>query len=147
MKIIKNFEEFIKEGIVNRISIDSNRINNFLLESERKFFSLNKLIKCLGINDENANDYVEYCYNILMLLIRANMLKKGYSSSGKGAHEAEVAFARNLNLNEAEISFLDQLRYFRNGILYYGKRFDKEYAEKVIKFTKKISSSLKKALK
>ena len=33
---------------------------------------------------------------------------------------------------------MTQLRYFRNGILYYGKTFDSEYAEKVIDFTKKI---------
>ena len=101
----------------------------------------------MGIDDDNANDYVEYCYNIIMFLIRSKMFKSGYSSSGKGAHEAEVAFTRNLGFNDAEIKFLDQLRYFRNGILYYGKSFDKEYAEKVIDFTKRIYQKLKGLLK
>ncbi|MGE0793454.1 MAG: HEPN domain-containing protein [Candidatus Woesearchaeota archaeon] len=138
MKVVKKFEEFIDEGIVKRISPDINRSENLLQESEKKYKLLNNNISKLGIDDDNANDFVEYCYNIIMFFIRAKMLEEGYSSSGQGAHEAEVAFARNLNLSEVEIEFLDQLRFFRNGILYYGKQFDKEYAEKVIKFTKEF---------
>jgi hypothetical protein len=90
----------------------------------------------MGVNDENANDYIEDCYNVLIYLIRAKMLKKGYSSSGQGAHEAEVAFSKELGFNNVEVQLLNQLRYFRNGIMYYGKRFDREYAEKIIGFTK-----------
>ncbi len=81
-----------------------------------------------------------------MFLIRAKLFAEGYSSSGQGAHEAEVAFARNLKFTEKEIEFLDQLRYLRNGILYYGKRVDKEYADKVIEFTKKKYFDLRKIL-
>jgi hypothetical protein len=66
------------------------------------------------------------------------MLEQGYVSSGQGAHEAEVAFTRNLGFTENNVQLLDQLRYFRNGILYYGKRFDKEYAERIILFTKTV---------
>ncbi|MBT4434019.1 hypothetical protein HOD05_02260, partial [Candidatus Woesearchaeota archaeon] len=39
---------------------------------------------------------------------------------------------------DSEIDFADQLRYFRNGILYYGKTFDEEYAHKVIDFLEKV---------
>jgi len=144
MRIIKSFEEFIKEGIVKKISPDKQRAENLFLESERKFGLLQKTIKNMGIDDNNANDYVEYCYNIIMFLIRAKMLEQGYTSSGQGAHEAEVAFARNTGFGESEIQLLDQLRYFRNGILYYGKRFDKEYAEQIIEFTEKIQNKLGK---
>lgn len=136
MKVVKKFEEFINEGIVKRISPNINRSENLLQESEKKFHLLEKNISKLGVDDDNANDFVEYCYNIIMFFIRAKMLEEGYSSSGQGAHEAEVAFARELNFSEAQIEFLDQLRYFRNGILYYGKQFDAEYALKVIEFTK-----------
>lgn len=136
MKVVKKFEEFINEGIVKRISPNINRSENLLQESEKKFHLLEKNISKLGVDDDNANDFVEYCYNIVMFFIRAKMLEEGYSSSGQGAHEAEVAFARELDFSEAQIEFLDQLRYFRNGILYYGKQFDAEYAEKVIEFTK-----------
>ncbi len=144
MKIVRSFEEFIKEGIIKKISPDRQRAENLFLESERKFSLLQKTIKNMGIDDNNANDYVEYCYNIIMFLLRAKMLEQGYTGSGQGAHEAEVAFARNIDFSESEVQFLDQLRYFRNGILYYGKRFDKEYANQTIKFTKKIYKFLKK---
>lgn len=138
MKVIKSFEDFIKEGIVNKVSVDMQRAKNLFCEAERKFNFLREIIEHSGITDNNANDYVEYCYNIMMFLIRAKMCEQGYTSSGQGAHEADVSFTKNLGLSEVEVQFLDQLRYFRNGILYYGKRFDKEYAEKVIEFTTKI---------
>jgi hypothetical protein len=135
--MIKDFEYFIREGTVKKISKDKQRAENLYEESKRKFKSLQKTTEKMGIDDENANDYIEDCYNILIFLIRAKMLERGYSSSGQGAHEAEVAFSKEIGFNENEILLLDKLRYFRNGILYYGKRFDKEYAVKVINFTKK----------
>ena len=136
--MIKTFEEYINEGIVKKITPDIERSKNLEMESERKLKLLNEQISKIKINDENANDYVEYCYNTIMFKIRSQMLKQGFNSSGRGAHEAEVSYARKIKFKESEINLLDQLKYFRNGILYYGKRFDKEYAEKITKFTKQI---------
>lgn len=116
--------------------MNKERAKNLLLESERKMNSLKENIDKVGIHDNNANDYVEYCYDILMFLIRSKLFLEGYSSSGHGAHEAEVSYVKELGFNENDTRFLNQLRYFRNRILYYGKRFDKEYAEKVVEFTK-----------
>ena len=139
---MKDFEEYIEEGVARKITPDMERSKSLLEESRRKYDSLLTNIEKLGIDDDNANDYVEYCYNIILFLIRSRMLKHGYKTSGEGAHEAEVSFSSKLGSSESEIRFLDQLRYFRNGILYYGKRFDKEYALMVIKFTKKIFKRL-----
>ena len=136
MRSVKFFEEFIDDGIIKKVSVDKERAKSLILESERKMKSLNENIDKIGIKDDNANDYVEYCYDILMFLIRARLYSLGYSSRGQGAHEAEVSFARNMGFGETEVQFLNQLRYFRNGILYYGTRLDKEYAEKVLEFTK-----------
>lgn len=71
------------------------------------------------------------------------MYLEGYSSSSKGAHEGEIAFTQTMDFSDSEIHFLDQLRYFRNSILYYGKQFDAEYVEKVIEFTETIYNRLK----
>ena len=142
MRAIKLFEEYLEEDVVKKVSPDFQRAEHLENESKRKFHLLKENISKLGVGDENANDYVEYCYNIIIFLIRSKMFKKGYASSGQGAHEAEVAFTRKLGLNDFELELLDQLRYFRNGILYYGKRFDKEYAEKIIDFTKKAYQKL-----
>ncbi|MCK5042556.1 MAG: hypothetical protein KAR51_00880 [Candidatus Aenigmarchaeota archaeon] len=135
MRYVKPFEEFIKDKIIKKVTADKERARSLILESERKLNSLNENVEKIGVKDANANDYAEYCYDIIMFLIRARLYSEGYTSRGLGAHEAEVSFARYMGFNEKDILFLDQLRYFRNGILYYGKRLDKEYAEKVLEFT------------
>ena len=93
---------------------------------------------------DNANDFAEHCYDILLLLVRAKLYTAGYSAAGQGAHEAEVAYLRLLKFAEADVRFMDQLRYLRNGILYYGKQVDREYAEKVIAFTKRLQPGLRR---
>ena len=143
MKVLKPFGEYLRERIAQRGVVDNNRAQSLLLEAERKWENLHKNVQKVGVDAGNANDYVEYCYDILLFLIRAALYKKGYSCSGLGAHEAEIAFARNLRCSEQEVQFLDELRFFRNGILYYGKRFDAEYAQKVIAFTLKNYGKLK----
>lgn len=136
MKAIRNFDEFIKEGIVKLQSPDTPRAEFLIKEAEQSYAYLLKLIEKIGISEENANDYVKKCYDILMELIRAKLLLRGYNASGSGAHEAEVSFLRILGYSEKEVQFADQIRFFRNGMLYYGTILDKEYAEKVISFTK-----------
>ena len=69
-----------------------------------------------------------------MSLIRAKLLNKGYYSSGSFAHEAELSFLIELNFSENDIGFMNELRYLRNGVIYYGKILDKEYCEKVLEF-------------
>ena len=46
--------------------------------------------------------------------------------------------------SEGEISFLNDLRHFRNSATYYGKILNKEYAEKAHDFMNKIIGKLKK---
>ncbi len=147
MKYLKPFEEFINEGIVKKVIADKSRAKSLILESERKFISLREQLEKIGIKDENANDYVEDCYNIIMPLIRAKMLLVGYNSSGSGAHEAEVVYMKLLGFEEKDVHFANQIRFFRNGILYYGKQFDAEYGNKVINFLNKIYPKLKDILK
>jgi len=134
MNPLKDFEEFINQGIVKRQSPDKSRAMDLVKESNRKFNSLLVFLNKIGLDDENANDVIEDCYNIIIGLIRAKMLLVGFNSSGSGAHEAEIAYLKVLNFSVRDVEFANQLRYFRNGIMYYGKKFDKEYAEKVYHF-------------
>ena len=137
------FEEFIKEGIVRKIGANKERAKSLVAESERKMSSLKERLEKIGIKNENANDYVEYCYDIIMHLVRAKLYLEGYSANGIGAHEAEVSYLRILKFTEKEIRFADQMRYFRNGTLYYGSSLDAEYAKKVVEFTKQMYSKLR----
>ncbi|MEK6907187.1 MAG: hypothetical protein AABW45_01545 [Nanoarchaeota archaeon] len=147
MKRPNLFEDHIKKEIVKRVKVNRERAKSLLLESERKMFSLKNRLEKLGINNENANDYVEYCYDIVMHLVRAKMYLNGYHASGQGAHEAEVSYLRILGFDEGDVQFTDQMRFFRNGIMYYGTRLDEEYAKKVVEFTRKIYPKLKEMIK
>jgi hypothetical protein len=147
MKAIKSFEEFMKEGIVKIQSSDKSRAEFLIKEAEQNYSFLLELIKKIGIEGVNANSYIKNCHDILMEAIRAIMLLNGYNASGFGAHEAEVSYMRNLGFNEKDVQFADQIRFFRNGMLYYGTILDADYAHKVIEFTKKVYSKLKKLAK
>ncbi|MBT3405346.1 hypothetical protein HN832_00335 [archaeon] len=140
---MKDFDDFLKRGVVKKQSVNEPRAKDLVSEAERKLSSMNRVIKKIGIDDANANDIIENCCDIILSLIRSKMFLKGFSASGSGAHEAEVSFLKKLEFNEQQIEFINSLRYFRNGILYYGKRFDKEYAKKVVKFLKQVKVKLK----
>lgn len=92
----------------------------------------------------NPNYVVETCYDILIELIRAKLLLDGFKTD---SHEAEVSYMRNLGFSENDVMFMNDLRYFRNGIKYYGKRFDNEYAGKVLSFLEDIYVRLMKETK
>ena len=145
--VLKQFHEYITGGIVKQVKANPERAKSLILEAERRINSLKERLDKLGIKNENANDYIEYCYEIIMHLIRAKLYLEGYSSSGQGAHEAKVSYLRVLKFSEKEIKFIDQMRYFRNGISYYGTLLDAEYAEKVTEFTVKIYPKLRRMIK
>lgn len=146
MKAIRHFEEFLKEKIVKKQLPDKSRADFLIKESEMSYNLLNKKVKLLGISNQTANDLIKSCYDIIMEIIRAKMLIEGYNATGQGAHEAEVSYLRILGFNETEVQFADQLRFFRNGMLYYGTSLDKEYTENVIQFTQDIYIKLKKSI-
>ena len=110
---------------------------------EQKWKEINEKI---GINEKNANSVIKDCYDILMELIRAKLLIEGYNSSGSYAHEAEVSYMKVLGFEENEIAFMNELRYFRNGITYYGKILDKEYAAKIFDYLNRIFPKLMRIL-
>ena len=143
MKPLRQFDDFIKEGIVKIQSPDASRANFLIKESEKDFEFVNVIAKDHGINDKSANSIVKLAYDVLMERIRSKMLLKGYNAIGQGAHEAEVSYMRHIGFSENEVQFADQLRYHRNGMIYYGKMLDDEYASKVFSFMNKVFLRLK----
>ena len=140
---MKSFEEYVASGIVKKHSPDKLRANSLNEDAEMAYDSIKEIIEKVGINDKNPNTIIKGSYDIIMQLIRSKMFFDGYNSSGQGAHEAEVSYLEVLEYDEKDVQFLNQLRYFRNGIAYYGKSFEKDYAEKVVEFLDKIYPKLK----
>ena len=138
MKNLKDFKEFVKIGAVRKKFPDKSRAQDLLEDSDKILKSIKEIVEKIGFNEVNSNTIIKESHDVLLGFIRAKMLLNGFSASGAGAHEAEVSCLRELNFNEQEVQFVNQLRYFRNGIMYYGSKFDKEYAKKVYDFLNKI---------
>ncbi|MBT4539510.1 hypothetical protein HOI26_06170 [Candidatus Woesearchaeota archaeon] len=132
--MVRLFEEYLEDGIVKTKSPEFSRATSLEKEARKSITILQEFIEKIGIQDNNANYIIKNVYDIIMELIRAKMFREGFSSVGKGAHEAEVAYLQKLGFKDIDVEFVNQLRFFRNGILYYGKSFDKEYAKKVVEF-------------
>jgi hypothetical protein len=145
MSLLKSFESFVKEGIVKKQSPDIERASSLVKEAESKKAFFDKIIKKFSIKDTNPNYIVETSYDILIELIRAKLFLDGFNSSN--SHEAEVAYMRNMHFNEDEVMFMNSLRYYRNGIKYYGRIFDKEYSLKVLDFLIRLYPKIKEVLK
>ena len=143
MKPLRHFNEYVNEGIVKKQSPDKLRANSLIEEAKDGYKVLLEYCNKIGISNKNANYIIKNAYDIIMELIRAKMLINGFSSSGLGAHEVEVSYLRELKFKESEIEFANQLRYFRNSITYYGKKFDAEYAKKVIDFLGNVFDKLR----
>jgi len=138
MKNLKDFKEFVKTGAVRKKFPDKSRAQDLIEDSDKILKSVKQIVKKIGFNEVNSNIIIKESHDVILSLIRSKMLLNGFSASGVGAHEAEVAYMRELNFNEQEVQFVNQLRYFRNGIMYYGSKFDKEYAKKVYDFLNEI---------
>jgi len=147
MRPLRKFEEFLEGDIIKRKTPDISRAKSLIKEAEKRKKFLNEMHKKIKVSDENANYFIENVYDVIIELIRAKLLLEGFKSSGEGSHEAEVSYLRNLRFSESDVRFMNQLRYFRNGIKYYGKHFDKEYAEKVLSFLVQAYAKLKELVK
>lgn len=142
MNPLRNFKEFLNEGIAVKQRIDIFRAKSLIEESEKRKRFLDRMIKKLEIDEEDANYYVEHSYDIIIELVRAKMLFDGFKASGNHAHEAEVSYLMGLNFTEYEVRFVNELRFFRNGINYYGKSVNADYAKRVVKFLNEIYPKL-----
>lgn len=132
---MKKFEEFVKNGNVKKQSPNKNRALALIKEAEDKRDFLDLSLKSISKDKMNANFIIDYCYDILMEIIRAKMFLDGYNAGN--SHEAEVSYLRVLGFSEADITFMDELRYYRNGTKYYGTILNKNYAEKSLSFMNK----------
>ena len=146
MRLPDEFGYYLKRGIVRKLKPDNSRAKFLIDESQTSLEGLKERVRIIGINDKNANSIIKDCYDIIMELVRAKLLLKGYSSSGNYAHEAEISYLKKQGFLFNEIFFLNELRHFRNSITYYGKILDKDYAKKVFEFLEKIYLKLNKLI-
>ncbi|HIG93098.1 TPA: hypothetical protein HA242_05985 [Candidatus Woesearchaeota archaeon] len=142
---MKHFAEFVENGVIKRQTPNIERALSLIKEAEEKKQFLSICVKSIPPEKMNANFIVDYCYDILLELIRARMLKDGFNAGN--SHEAEVSYLRNINFSEGNVVFLNEMRYFRNGTKYYGTILIPAYAQKVLEFMNKIYPKLQELAK
>ncbi len=139
---MRQFEELVKIGVVKKQSPNRTRALAILKEVREKKDFLELSLKTIPEENMNSNFIVDYCYDILMELVRAKMFLDGYNAGN--SHEAEVSYMKILDFEESDIKFMDELRYYRNGTKYYGTMLGKDYAKKVLEFMNNNYSKLVK---
>ncbi len=142
MKLPFEFNYYLEKGIVRKIKPDVSRANFLYNESKKSFKGLKIRVEKLGIDEFSANSIIKDIYDIIMQMVRSKMLIHGLVASGNYAHESEVAYLRELKFTDLEISFVNILRASRNGINYYGRMFDKNYAMDCYNFLELTSNHL-----
>ena len=143
MNLPQAFEKYVQQGIIIKCSINKPRAEFLMIEAEKSFKGVNKRVNVMGIDEENSNSIIKDCYDIMMEVIRAKLLLTGYCSAGQFAHEAEISYLKKCEFSDYNISFMNEVRYFRNSITYYGKILTVEYARQVFEFTTKMYPKLK----
>lgn len=134
MKNLLDFEYYLKQGIVTKRTPNKSRADFLINESKKSLEGLKRRINKMGIDEFSANSVIKDIHDILIQSLRAQMLIKGLHASGNYAHEAEVAFMKTIGFKEFEINFVNVLRASRNGINYYGKIYQEDYAKECHQF-------------
>ena len=141
---VKTFEEFLESGIVKKQTPNTERALSLQEEAKEKETFLNVSLQAIPPEKMNANFIVDSCYDIILELVRAKMLLDGYNSGM--FHEAEVSYLQRIGCSEADVRFMHEVRYYRNGTKYYGRILNKTYSENVLKFMKRIRPLLERTL-
>ena len=147
MNLPFDFVYYLKEKIAKKQSPNIPRAEFLLKETQKSFIGLKDRVEKLRINEFNANSVIKDIQDIIIEKVRAKMLLDGYNASGNFAHEAEVAYMKNLGFSDFEVSFVNELRQARNGINYYGKIYEKEYAKSCYDFLIQLNPKLDKLFK
>lgn len=142
MNLPFDFDYYLNEKIVRKQSPSIPRAEFLIKETQKSFIGLKNRVEKLGIDEFNANSVIKDIHDIIIEKIRAKLLLDGYNASGNFAHEAEVAYMKNLSFSDFEVSFVNELRQARNGINYYGKLYEKDYAKSCYEFLIELNPKL-----
>lgn len=137
---MKNFEEYLKKGLVKTRKENVARVKSILEEADKRL----KFFNAVPISEESANYIIENMYDVIRELIEAKLLLEGYKSY---SHEATVSYLKKLGFSSSEVEFMDELRDIRNHTKYYGHLVNAEYAKKVSEFVNKVYPKLKGMIK
>jgi len=131
---MKPFEYYLNKKEVRKTTINIGRA----LWLKKDIINRDKMITKLN-SDEFAKIIFENVYDCLREFCDTLLLLDGFKSY---SHAASIAYLKNYNFSEAEISDFDRFRYKRNGSKYYGEPISKKDAEEIKKFYKEVKNKI-----
>ena len=103
-----------------------------------------EMIKSIDIAKFSSNVTKEY-YDVIRELLTTILLLDGYKTYGEGAHKKLIEYIKEnyKELNNYEISLVDDLRIIRNKISYDGFFVERDYIERKTGDIKEVIKKLK----
>jgi uncharacterized protein (UPF0332 family) len=131
---MKNFEEYVLNKDVKKQAPDVHTAKATARDS------LERLEMAKAILLTQKPKYVlENAYEAVRELIDAILYAEGYKSY---SHEASISYLALLHFSITEITKLDKLRRYRNGIKYYGEEVTLEEAKDALQTAETIIHKL-----
>ena len=103
-----------------------------------------EMIKVIDAGKFSSNVTKEY-YDVIRELLSVILLLGGYKTYGEGAHKKLIEYIQSnyKEINEYQISLIDDLRITRNKIAYDGFFVDNDYIKRKIKDIQEIIQKLR----
>lgn len=107
-----------------------------------------EMIKVIDAGKFSSNVTKEY-YDVIRELLSVILLLDGYKTYGEGAHKKLIEYIQSnyKEINEYQISLIDDLRITRNKIAYDGFFVDNDYIKRKIKDIHIIINELRDIIK
>jgi len=138
---VKQFNQFIKENKVLKVSPDPSESRSLMQQAMERLSDL----KQLPINERNASFRFESAYEAMREALQAFLAAEGFKPY---SHESILSFAMEKRLlSEAKIMQADRFREIRNDINYRGKKVTMAEAKEAIKAASENLETLSVKLK
>ena len=131
---MKDFEFYVKETSIRKISPDLNLAKSLAKDSVERLESSKKMIKFL-----KPKYALENAYESIREMIDAILEYDGYKSY---SHEGSISYMLKLGFSISEVNRIDLLRKARNGIKYYGEDASENEAKQAINSAEEIIKKL-----
>ncbi len=136
---MKEFEYYLKKGVVKKVSKDINLAKSLLKDIEIRMKQINKLNKkdFAKIIYENIYDSIrDFCDSLLAL--------EGYKSY---SHQASIIFLKKYGVDNALITKIDIARNLRNESKYYGEEIKKTDVKTIQEIYNKLQNKINEVKK
>lgn len=135
---MENWKECLEENFVLKISPDKAKAKSLIETANGRV----DYVKNIILNESNANYIFEDYYSSILEYLHALVILDGYKVIN---HLCLGYYLKEILKKEGLFRIFDDLRFKRNGLVYYGKRMEFEVSLDAINKCKKLIRELKES--